>query len=83
MKKYKAVPFEVDSGKIKIAFADVQSQQTNITNIKMLMLNKGLVMEQYIAFESNVDEFLKKYEDEISQNLADLEKDRFSYRFSR
>ena len=74
MKKYKAVPFEVDSGKIKIAFADVQSQQTNITNIKMLMLNKGLVMEQYIAFESNVDEFLKKYEDEISQNLADLEK---------
>lgn len=74
MKKYKAVPFEVEGGKIKVCFADTVNNQVNINNIKMLMLNKGLVMDQYIGFESNVDEFLRKFEAEINQNLDELEK---------
>ena len=74
MKKYKAVPFEVEGGKIKVCFADTVNNQVNINNIKMLMLNKGLVMDQYIGFESNVDEFLRKFEAEINQNIDELEK---------
>lgn len=74
MKRYKAIPFGVEGGKIKVCFADIRNNQTNINNIKMLMLNKGLVMEQYIGFESNVDDFLRKYEAEISKNLDELEK---------
>ena len=74
MKKYKAVPFEVEGGKIKVCFADTVNNQVNINNIKMLMLNKGLVLDQYIGFESNVDEFLRKFEAEINQNIDELEK---------
>ena len=74
MKRYKAIPFEIEGGKIKVCFADIVNNQVNINNIKMLMLNKGLVMDQYIGFESNVDEFLKRYEADINQNLDELEK---------
>ena len=74
MKRYKAIPFDIEGGKIKVCFADVRNNQVNINNIKMLMLNKGLVMEQYIGFESNVDDFLRRYESEISKNLDELEK---------
>ena len=74
MKRYKAVPFEIEGGKIKVCFADVVNNQANVNNIKMLMLNKGLVMEPYIGFESNVNDFLRSYEAEISQNLDNLER---------
>lgn len=74
MKRYKAIPFDVEGGKIKVCFADVRNNQVNINNIKMLMLNKGLVMEQYIGFESNVDEFIRRYEADISKNLDELDK---------
>lgn len=74
MKRYKAIPFEVEGGKIKVCFADIRNNQVNINNIKMLMLNKGLVMEPYIGFESNVDDYIRKYEAEISQNIDELEK---------
>ena len=73
MKKNKAIPFEVEAGKIKIAFADIENSENNIKNIKMLMLNKGLVVETYIAFESNVEEFLEKYEQQVTQNLENIE----------
>ena len=73
MKANKAIPFEIESGKIKVAFADTSKNESRINGIRMLMLNKGLVMEQYIAFESNVDEFLEKYEMQISQNMEELE----------
>ena len=74
MKRYKAIPFQVEGGKIKVCFADIRNNQVNINNIRMLMLNKGLVMDEYIGFESNVDEFLRRYEAQISKNFDDLEK---------
>ena len=73
MKKNKAIPFEVEGGKIKVAFADTHSSKSNINSIRLLMLNRGLVLEPYIAFESNVDEFLKKYEENSDKNIEELE----------
>ena len=72
MKKNKAVPFEVESGKIKVAFADVAGSENSIKSIKMLMLNKGLVLETYIAFQSNVEEFLQTYEEQSTQNMENI-----------
>ena len=72
MKKNKAVPFAVEAGKIKVAFADVASSENSIKAIKMLMLNKGLVLEVYIAFQSNVEEYLQQYEDKINENIEDI-----------
>ena len=73
MKKNKAIPFEVDSGRIKVAFADITGSENNIKSIKMLMLNKGLVVDIYIAFQTNVEEFLARYEDRINQNIEDID----------
>ncbi len=74
MKNYKAVPFDIESGKIKIAFADIQNNKENIKSVRMLVLNSGLVMEPYIAFETNIDEYLSRYEEKsvvILENLED------------
>ena len=72
MKKNKAIPFEVEQGKIKVAFADITNSESSIKSIKMLMLNKGLVLDIYIAFQTNVDEFLAAYEQNASQNIDDI-----------
>ena len=72
MKKNKAVPFAVEAGKIKVAFADVASSENSIKAIKMLMLNKGLVLDIYISFQTNVEEFLQQYEDKSNENIEDI-----------
>lgn len=72
MKKNKAVPFSVEAGKIKVAFADVASSENSIKSIKMLMLNKGLVLDVYIALQANVEEFLQSYEESANQNIEDI-----------
>ena len=72
MKKNKAVPFAVEAGKIKVAFADVTNSESSIKSIKMLMLNKGLVLDIYIALQANVEEFLQSYEEGTSENLDDI-----------
>ena len=63
MKKNKAIPFDIEQGKIKVAFADVANSESSIKSIKMLMLNKGLVVDVYIAFQTNVEEYLAQYEE--------------------
>ncbi|MBO4816631.1 MAG: type II/IV secretion system protein [Clostridia bacterium] len=73
MKKNKAVPFDIESGKIKVAFADVAGNKDNIKSIKMMLLNKGLVMEPYMAFETNIEEYFAKFESKIEENMGDLE----------
>ena len=72
MKKNKAVPFEVESGKIKVAFADVANSESSIKSIKLLMLNKGLVLDVYIAFQSNVEEFLESYEERSNKDMENI-----------
>jgi type IV pilus assembly protein PilB len=73
MKKNKAIPFESENGKIKVAFADVKNNEENIKSIKMLMLNKGLVLDIYIAFETNVEEFLERYEEQSNKNIENID----------
>lgn len=68
-KENKAVPFEVSSGKIKICFAN-NVKNKNIDNIRLLMLNKGLVMESYITFESDIDKILKSLEGTSREDFA-------------
>ena len=73
MKSYKAIPFDVESGKIKIAFADIASNKDNIKSVKMLVLNKGLVMDPYMAFESNIDEYFMRFEEVSTTVMENLE----------
>ena len=67
-KKNKAVPFEVANGKVKVCFANTVNTRAMET-VRLLMLNKGLVMENYITFEPDIDRILKTYEGTATTNL--------------
>jgi type IV pilus assembly protein PilB len=67
-KKNKVIPFEVVSGKIKVCFAS-NAQGKEVDSIRMLLLNKGLVMEQYISFESNIERTLKSLEGSATRDF--------------
>ena len=68
-KKNKVVPFEISAGKIKVCFASTVNDK-NIKNIKLLFLNKGLIMESYITFESDIDKILKSLEGNTLDNFS-------------
>ena len=67
-KKNKAIPFEIDGNKIKVCFADTTNKRS-IDTIRLLLLNKGLVMDKYITFESNIDKILESLEGMASDNI--------------
>lgn len=67
-RKNKAIPFEIASGKIKVCFADT-SNKRSVETIRLLLLNKGLVMEKYITFESNIERILDSLEGTASDNI--------------
>lgn len=67
-KKNKCIPFEVNGGKIKVCFTD-KSIGGKTDSVKMLLLNKGLVMEQYITFEKDIEKILSSLEGESSGDI--------------
>ncbi len=67
-KKNKAIPFDIEAGKVKVCFADTTKPRT-VDTIRLLLLNKGLVMDKYITFESNIDEILNSLEGVVSENI--------------
>ena len=68
-KKNKAIPFEVGAGKIKVCFANTVNNRAMDT-VRLLLLNKGLVMDSYITFESDIDKILKSLEGTATSNLS-------------
>jgi len=64
----RAIPFEISGNKIKVCFADGANQRA-IDTIKLLMLNRGLIMEKYITFESNIQNILKTFETNPEDNI--------------
>lgn len=60
-RRNKAIPFEVGSGKIKVCFSNTANQRM-LENMRLLFLNKGLIMERYITFDSIIDEILTSME---------------------
>ena len=68
IKKNKAIPFDEEAGRIKVCFADT-SNKRSIETIRLLLLNKGLVMDKYITFESNIDKILSTIEGVSSEQI--------------
>ncbi len=66
--KNKVVPFEVSSGKIKVCFANTTNVK-NMNTVRLLLLNKGLVMDSYITFERDIDRILKSLEGEVTTDF--------------
>ena len=67
-KQNKAIPFELSNGRVKVCFADTANKRV-MDSIRLLLLNKGLVMERYITFESNIDTILEAFEGKATENI--------------
>jgi len=67
-KQNKAIPFEEVGGRIKVCFADTANKRAMDT-VRLLLLNRGLVMEKYITFESNIIKVLDSLEGKISDSI--------------
>jgi type IV pilus assembly protein PilB len=73
-KQNKAIPFSISGGKIKVCFADTANKRAMET-IRLLFLNKGLIIEKYITFESNIEIILESLEGQASKEELPVSKD--------
>ena len=69
-KQCKAIPFEIENGKIKVCFSDASNKKA-IDTVRLLLLNKGLVMERYITFESNINDIFETMEGKATETIED------------
>lgn len=71
IKQNKAIPFDVMGGKVKVCFADTANKKA-IDQMRLLMLNKGLVMDKYLTFESNIDNIIEALAGKKEENLGTI-----------
>ena len=67
-KRNKAIPFEVEAGKIKVCFSETTNTRT-IEAMRLLFLNKGLVMEKYITFTQIINSILTSFESTAEERI--------------
>lgn len=67
-KECKAIPFAIEQGKIKVCFSDI-ANKNNVDKIKLLLLNKGLIMEKYITFDANINNIIDQLEGKVDTNI--------------
>ena len=67
-KECKAVPFAIAQGKVKVCFADTFNK-SHMEKVRLILLNRGLVMERYITFEQNIDSILKMLEGDAVEDI--------------
>ena len=60
-KQNKAIPFEITGNKVKVCFSDTLNKKA-IDTVRLILLNKGLIMERYITFEKNINNILETLE---------------------
>lgn len=68
VRENKAIPFQMAQGKIRVCFADTSDRRA-VETIRLLLLNKGLIMEKYMTFESNIEKLLKLFEGQASETI--------------
>lgn len=69
-KQCMAIPFDISNGKIKVCFADASNRKSTDI-IRLLLLNKGLVMEKYITFSSNIEEIFHSFDSKVSDKIEE------------
>lgn len=72
--KNKAIPFDIENGRIKVCFEDTTNTK-NIDAIRLLMLNKGLVIEPYITFGNLLENVLKSLGGTATKDMAKIGRD--------
>ena len=64
----KAIPFDIVGNKVKVCFADTLNKKS-VDTVRLILLNKGLIMERYITFEQNINEILEFLEGKATENI--------------
>ena len=67
-KRYKAIPFEINGNKIKVCFSD-SATNASTEAVRLILLNKGYVMDKYITFDSNIRSVFNALEGTDSENI--------------
>ena len=67
-RKYLAIPFEIVGDRVKVCFAD-SSSKASTEAVRLVLLNKGLVMDKYVTFEKNIKSVLNSLEGTDSENI--------------
>ena len=70
-KQCMAVPFDIVNGRVRVCFADTFDKRA-IDTVRLLLLNKGLTMERYITFTTNIEEVLKFLEGKTSDKIENI-----------
>ncbi len=70
----KAVLFNIMGGKAKVCFADTANKRA-IDQIRLLLLNRGLIMEKYLTFETNIDNVIESLEGKSEENITSADGD--------
>ncbi|MDO5555417.1 MAG: GspE/PulE family protein [Clostridia bacterium] len=67
-KQNKAIPFDITGNKIKVCFADTLNRKT-VDTVRLILLNKGLIMERYITFEKNINDILESLQGTATESI--------------
>ena len=65
----KAVIYDIIGGKEKVCFADTANKRL-IDQVRLLLLNRGLIMEKYLTFESCIENIIESLEGKAEDNIS-------------
>lgn len=68
VRQNKAIPFDIIGNKIKVCFADTLNRRS-VDTVRLILLNKGLIMERYITFEKNINDILESLEGVATETI--------------
>lgn len=68
-KSCKAIVFDVIGSKAKVCFADTANKRA-IEQVRLILLNRGLVMEKYLTFESSIDTVLESLDGKAGGSIS-------------
>lgn len=69
LKQNSAILFDVEDGKAKVCFSDTANKRA-IETVRLLLLNRGLLMDRYISFRSNIENVLAGLSGKASENIS-------------
>ena len=68
-KENRAVLFDIVGNKAKVCFADT-SNQNAVDQIKSILIHRGLTVEKYVAFETNILQIIKELEGKAAEKIT-------------
>ncbi len=68
LRQSSAVLFDVQDGKAKVCFSDIANKRT-VETIRLLLLNRGLVIDKYISLKPNIENVLASMSGQVSEKI--------------